>query len=156
MNFILIGFSLVISTISFGQFTEVNLIITINEKVVTKGVNNPVVVYLFHNGDKIDSLKAIYSPGALKIDSASSKKINSLTFDKTEFAFTYTSFEGGGTRKICSYMTPLFNGWQQVGFIILKFYDLNISKYRKMFIDKGEYVSEMESDLVSSSALRWK
>lgn len=148
--------SFLISLISYGQSPEVNLIITINDKIVTKGINNPINIYFSSKGDKVDSIKAIYSPGALKLDSSDYKKIRNLTFDRIELIFAYTRFEGDGTRKNFTYITPLFNNWSKAGFIILKFYDLSIPKYKKIFVSKAKYVSEMESDMVSSSGLKWK
>ncbi len=139
--------------VTSAQKVEINFILVIDDIIVRTGIS-PVDIVLLVDGKAIDSNSVRYIPGSLKIDSTLYEKIIQYR-EKTEIRFYYSRFNERGYVVKKYYVLPNYHDWVKATYTIFKIFNLSVKKYRDVFVgNSSQYVYEMQSDLVSATALR--
>lgn len=112
--------------ITFSQSNkEIDLIVVINDEVVTNLQNLKLII----NSDKDGSIiSPLYHPGSLVLTSKQYEVLISDTTKSIELSFAYI-----GKEKSTNYKMIYGKKWLEERFAILKIYDLNKKKYKKMY-----------------------
>lgn len=137
-----------------GQENRINVIVVVNDKIVTVGIQNPSLMILENKDGTLDTSKIYYSPGELSIDTGHFNKINRLEYKKCRLRFNYIEFLSNGSQTEHEYEATLYSDWNRSRYIILYFYEMSISKYKKVFLSEDKFVYDIESDIYSVKALR--
>ena len=135
-------------TKSFGQGDnqyKLNLIIMVDDRVPFTG-DISMHFIIENENQKIDTVNAYYVPGDVLFEELDLNKLNAQEVKSIKLEIRYTGF---CNKKIKSYHYEMgfYKSWLQYNFTILKIYNFDKKKNRKMFFNsKGEeYAYEVDT-----------
>ena len=126
----------------YGQ--NLNMVIEVNERLVTSEISG---AYLnFENADGTKSRNLVgYHPGELILQSEDWKKINSELTKKIALTFDYNTFKGNG-HQIGNFGIEMEKHHFDKRYLILRVYDFRERKFRKRYgclTTDEKYIAEL-------------
>lgn len=106
-----------------------NLIIEIDESIVTEGIINPTIIHKKENGEQIE-YEAMYIPGNLEIENFSADLINP---DSLFFSFRYDVYDTKGEFYQYDYQIRFYKSWFSDSYVIFMIYNMDKQKYQKRY-----------------------
>lgn len=129
------------SVLIFSQqdYKNINFVISIDEDIVIGSVSQVKMIVNKLNKSK-EIIKVNYVPGDLSIEKVDYEKLLSDDTESFYLNFNYT----GCCNKEDNYEIELKKGWLELNYFVLKIYNTNRRKYKKMFepLEGKEYTYE--------------
>lgn len=107
-----------------------DFIISIDEEI-TKTLFNPMII-VKKNNDVLKKVNVNYYPGNLSIATKDYDMIFAEEKDILFLKFDYYEYSTEGKQKVYNYEIEIGNNWFEETFVILKIYNLDKKKYRKI------------------------
>lgn len=141
---------------AFGQNKDLDVIIIIDEKLDLLYTNPKILIE--ETSGAAYKINSNYHPGNLSIDASDFSKMVSDSVKSMSLEFTYYD-HGNKKQEVYSYKIELKKSWLNDAYIILKVYNLNKKKYKKVFepIEVGKnYTFELDSPSHTFKRIRKK
>lgn len=129
--FILTSIFLTIKVEAQDRKEKINLIISVDYKIVVGAVSNIKILSITETGDRKE-ISADYYPGCLSIPMEDYLFLTSDATDSVAVSLTYTEF-CKGNRTDRTYEIDLRKGWLKGNFYILYIYNTDKKIYKKQF-----------------------
>ena len=141
IKFQLLLLMLTISNIGIGQ--NLNMVIQVNEKLVTSEISNLCLNFENVDGEK-NRILINYYPGDLVLDNDIWGKINSETTKKITLTFDYNTYKNN-ERQIGNFSVEMQKYHFDKRYLILNIYDFRERKYRKWYgcLTDKEFIAEL-------------
>jgi hypothetical protein len=140
-KFLSILLILTISNLGFGQ--NLNMVIQVNERLVTSEISNLHLTFENADGEK-STIPINYYPGDLILDDNIWEKIKSDFTKKITLTFNYNTYEGN-KHQVGNFNIEIQKYHFDKPYLILNIYDFRERKYKKMYgcLTKKEFIEEL-------------
>ena len=145
--------ALTMETMSQESNLNWNLILTIDEELITEGIVSPSLEHRKPD-NKLDILEASYIPGNLTISSFPS---NISSEDTLKLVFKYEGYGVDNELFQYDYSIEIDKEWLNYSYVIIHIYNLSKDKYKKRY--PSHLGKEYVFDLITSNGKRivmWK
>ncbi len=134
---------LIFATFQSGFGQNLNMIIEVNERLVTSEISGAYLNFKSTDGTKSRNLVG-YHPGELVLQPEDWKKINSDLTEKITLTFDYNTFKGNG-HQIGNFDIEMLKHHFDKRYLILRVYDFRERKFRKRYgcLTDEEFVAEL-------------
>ena len=140
MKFKILLFIIIIGTHINGFGQNLNMVIDVNDRLVTSEIAGTYLNFEYKDGTK-DQILIGYHPGELILENDSWEKIKSEKTKKITLTFNYYTYKRGN-QKIASFEVEIEKYHFYKRYLILHVYDFRERKYRKKYgcLTDAEYI----------------